>query len=191
MAGYFRSSVLSDGSNKCMENTVRKKEIYDFLDYFVIYQAILIFYVLTILESISFIQAHDREYNKNRMVWDTWFRVLSGSVLLAEVGIFLGGLRIMVESNIEYTRENGPLENSYPSADLLNTMSVQALGLRILFMVVCKTPKPDLQAHHSHHMAPLSLTINGRTCAQIYLRTFTSGSSVSPESCKKMSCTGR
>ena len=93
VAGYKKSSMLAASAVKCMEEISKEKALEDAGSYFTVYVTTLIFYVLTVIESIHFIEEHDEEYNKHKMEWDTFFRWLTGTVLFAECAIFFGGIR--------------------------------------------------------------------------------------------------
>jgi hypothetical protein len=141
VAGRMTSSVLGQANLKCLEEIVKDKERVDFESYFVVYQSVLIFYVLTVIESIHAIEELDKEYNKNRMIWDTLFRLICGVTLFMECVLFAMGILPAVYSPTTWTAEDvangrGPLENNYPSADILNGLSNSAIGLRVIFLLV-------------------------------------------------------
>ena len=137
-----RSSVeeiLGEGARRRQDNYV--------------YVTTLIFYVLTVIESIHFIEEHDEEYNKHKMEWDT-FSVAVGTVLFAECATLVHPIRrTVINSDDAFTdllpcakrqrdyvdgvamacAGKSVLENNYPSASALNNLSYACVGLRFIF----------------------------------------------------------
>ena len=157
VAGYKASRMLGTDAQKCMEEISKQKALEDAGSYFTVYVTTLIFYVLTVIESIHFIEEHDEEFNKHKMEWDTLFRWITGVVLLIECVIFFVGIRyirtVINSTDAFYDMlpcvnpdddddgdglclHSSVLENNYPSASALNSLSMMCVGLRFVFLML-------------------------------------------------------